>query len=246
MSTQSYYRALSETLRREEPVTQVTVIAAPSNSATALGRKMLVWPDGKSQGGFGSAAMDRAAIALAQEAQASGPIDAVLDAVELELFVEVFAPPAKLVIVGAVHVAIHLIHFAQRLGFHCIVVDAREAFATRERFPHADQLIVGWPAEILAEMPIHDSAFCVFLTHDPKLDDPAIRVALQRGAGYVGALGSKRTHRKRVESLRELGLEDAEIQKIHAPIGLDLGGRKPEEIALAIAAQLVQKRYGKA
>ena len=161
----------------------------------------------------------------------------------VELFFEVFEPLPKLVIVGAVHVAIHLIHIAQRLGFRCIVVDARSVFASEERFPHADELIVKWPSEALREMPLNDSTYCVFLTHDPKLDDPALQVALDAGVRYVGALGSKKTHAKRVASLQEMGVSEEAIATIHAPIGLDLGGRKPEEIALAITAQLVQARY---
>jgi xanthine dehydrogenase accessory factor len=163
----------------------------------------------------------------------------------VELFLEILRPPPKLVIVGAVHVAIHLVHFAKRLGFRCVVVDARAAFATPERFSHADELVVEWPSQALAKMPIHDETYCVFLTHDPKLDDPALEVALRRDARYVGALGSKRTHAKRVDSLRNLGLAEDLIARIHAPIGLDLGGRKPEEIALSIAAQLVASRHGK-
>jgi xanthine dehydrogenase accessory factor len=119
-------------------------------------------------------------------------------------------------------------------------------FATDERFPHADELIVGWPGEVLRGMKLHDNTYCVFLTHDPKLDDPALIAALEADVRYVGALGSTRTHAKRVERLAEAGLPPERIERIHAPIGLDLGGRRPEEIALSIAAQMVQARYGKA
>ena len=247
-SSVSLYRALHDSLDREERVTQVTVVAAPESSATRLGAKILLWPDGRRLGSLGSEPIDQQVVLATRELSATGPFEIETGPLEtggeaLELFVELFEPPPKLVIVGAVHVAIHLIHFASRLGFRSIVVDAREVFATPERFPHADELILRWPSEALAEMPIHENTFCVFLTHDPKLDNPAIHVALERGAGYVGALGSKRTHAKRVEALTELGLSRSQIDSIHAPIGLNLGGRKPEEIALAIAAQILQARH---
>ena len=102
-----------------------------------------------------------------------------------------------------------------------------------------------WPSEAIEEITLHDNTYCVFLTHDPKLDDPALEVALRSNVRYVGALGSKRTHALRVERLGEQGLSSDQIDRIHAPIGLDLGGRRPQEIAMAIAAQLVQARYGK-
>ncbi len=242
------YETLRDELEREQPITLITVLDAPEASGAALGYKLLVWPDGRHQGSLGNLALDRLATELAHDpAIATGCHRVALEAGDAEslaeLFVEVFAPPPTLVIVGAVHVAIHLAHFAKRLGFRALVLDARAAFATAVRFPHADELILRWPAEALSEMPIGDGTYCVFLTHDPKLDDPAMAVALERGARYVGALGSNRTHAKRVKALRERGLTEDQIARIHAPIGLDLGGRRPEEIALAIAAELVQARY---
>lgn len=242
----SLYRKLAESISSEEPVTQVTVI---STEHPAFGRKLLYWPDGRTEGTLGADALDRASLEQAQSPGVTrnvtiaetGPDETKLDD-QVELFVEVFSPLPKLIIVGAVHVASHLVHFAQRLGFRTIVVDARAVFATQERFGHADELIVGWPSEVLEGMRLHDNTYCVFLSHDPKLDDPALAVALAAPVRYVGALGSKRTHAKRVDSLSELGVAPEAIERIHAPIGLDLGGRRPEEIAVAIAAQLVQAR----
>ena len=209
----------------------------------ALGSRLLVWDDGRTEGTLRSPDLDRAATTLArgQDLPATGlrEIDGT------EVFVENFEPLPQLFIVGAVHVAIHLVHFARQLGFRTVVVDARSAFATAERFPHADELIVEWPAEYLARTTLHANTFCVFLTHDEKLDNPALKVALEAGVRYVGALGSSRTHAKRVAALREAGLASELIDRIHAPIGLDLGGRKPEEIALAIAAELVAVRSGR-
>jgi len=156
-----------------------------------------------------------------------------------DLFLERILPPARLVIVGAVHIAQPLVTFGNELGFRTIVVDARSAFATPERFGHAHELRVGWPADILAELALDESSFVVVLSHDEKLDNPALAAALARPVAYVGALGSPRTHARRVEALRELGVTPAQIARIHAPIGLDLGGRRPAEIALAILAEIV-------
>ena len=230
----SIYEALSKSLRKEELVYLATVA-----SGERLGRQMLLWPDGRSLGDLGSAQANEEA-----RGQIANRQTGLTELAELEVFFEVFPPPPKLVIVGAVHVAIHLVAFANRLGFRTLVVDARAAFATRERFPHADELIVEWPGQALAKMPLHESTYCVFLTHDPKLDEPAMKVALEAGVGYVGALGSKRTHAKRVASLLEAGLKQELIDRICAPIGIALGGRKPEEIAVSVAAELVQARYG--
>lgn len=239
--------SLFDTLRRcldeETPVTQVTVI---SRDSPRFGARMLIFPDGRAEGDLGDGALTSTAVETAHRTAETSPVSVSLPGGEVELFVEVFAPLPKLIVVGAVHVTIHLVYFAQRLGFHTVVLDARAAFTTQERFPHADELILDWPADALARLRLHDNTYLVFLTHDPKLDDPALAIALRSPARYVGALGSKRTHAKRIERLRELGLDDAQIARIHAPIGLDLGGRKPEEVALAIAAELVMARHGKA
>ncbi len=208
-----------------------------------LGARLLVWPDGRREGTLSSPELDRAATALVS-ADAL-PSTGLHEIEGTEVFVEAIEPPAELIVVGAVHVAIHLVHFARQLGLRTVVVDARSAFATAERFPHADELVVEWPADYLARTRLHDNTFCVFLTHDEKLDNPALRVALEANVRYVGALGSTRTHAKRVAALRETGLTDEQIDRVHAPVGLDLGGRRPEEIALAIAAELVAVRNGR-
>ncbi len=208
-----------------------------------LGARMLVWPDGGTEGTLREKELDRTALAIASAKTL--PATGLREIEGVEVFVETFEPLPQLFIVGAVHVAIHLVHFARQLGFRTVVVDARSAFATAERFPHADELVVEWPADYLARVPLHANTYCVFLTHDEKLDNPALQVALEAGVRYVGALGSSRTHAKRVAALREAGLADELIDRIHAPIGLDLGGRRPEEIAMAIAAELVAVRNGR-
>jgi xanthine dehydrogenase accessory factor len=145
--------------------------------------------------------------------------------------------------VGAVHNAIPLVTFAKTLGFRTIVVDARGAFATPERFAHADELIMAWPDEAL-EGKLNSNSFVVLLTHDPKLDDPALKIALPSQARYIGALGSPKTHAKRLERLREEGMPEEQIARLHAPIGLAIGANTPEEIAVSIIAEVVAARHG--
>jgi xanthine dehydrogenase accessory factor len=160
-----------------------------------------------------------------------------------DVYLEVFIRPARLIVVGAGEIAVHLVRLAHAFGMHTTVVDGRLAFATRERFPDADRILVGWLDEVVAEAGVDETASVAVLTHDAKFDDPAIDVALQRGARYVGALGSRRTHAARLSRLRESGVGEADLARIHGPIGLDLGGDTPAEIALAILAEIVAARH---
>jgi xanthine dehydrogenase accessory factor len=162
---------------------------------------------------------------------------------ENALFVEVFNPPLRLIIVGAVHIAQKLAPMAGLAGYAVTVVDPRRAFATDSRFPNVT-LRHDWPDAALAALaPDHRTAV-ITLTHDPKLDDPALTVALQSPAFYIGALGSTRTHAKRLDRLAEQGVGDDALRRIHGPLGLPLGGRAPSEIALAALAQMTQVRHG--
>ena len=207
--------------------------------------RLVLFDDGTVSGDLGDGLANQMAVDAIRQADGTGVVPAAATELETtaELFIERFAPQPTLIIVGAVHVAIHLIHLARRAGFRCVVLDARAAFATGERFPHADELHVGWPSKLLEQRRLHDQSYCVFLSHDAKLDDPALAVVLSSPARYVGALGSKRTHAKRIDSLQDLGVTQSDIERIRAPIGLDLGGRRPEEIAVSIVAQLVAARY---
>ena len=194
---------------------------------------------------MGDTALEQAAIARAaeaMEARRTTRISLSIDEREWDLLIDVHVPQEVLVIVGAVHIAIPLVSFARELGLYTVVVDARPIFATQDRFDHADELIRSWPEDALQKMKLNESTYVVTLTHDEKLDTPALICALEHPVGYIGALGSKRTHGKRVAALREAGVSDEHIARIHAPIGLDLGGRSPEEIALAIIAEIVQVR----
>ena len=188
----------------------------------------------------------RAALYGEQIAQSfeSGRKSFTLDGDKLDLFFEVLPPAPELIIVGAVHVALPLISFAKTLGFSTTVIDPRKAFATPERFESSDRLIHAWPKEALAELTLHAATHFVVLSHDLKIDLPALEIALRSPARYIGALGSKKTHQKRVTALQEAGFSDQEIARIHAPIGLNLGGRRAQEIALAIMAQIVAVDHG--
>ena len=240
--TAALYRLLRESLEAEELVVLVTRIGS-----TGSGLQLLIWPDGRMKGDLGRAELNQQAAAcvaadgpLASRRQSLGPDDE-----SAEVFLQVYSPPAKLILVGAVHVAVELVKFAKVLGYHTIVVDPRPSFANRERFPEADQLLLQWPDEALSTLALNDSTAVAVLSHDLKLDVPALKVALPSHAGYIGALGSRKTHRKRVEALQEAGFSEDQLARIHAPIGLDLGGRQADQIALAIMAEIVASRHGR-
>ena len=161
------------------------------------------------------------------------------------VFLEPFPRPPELLIFGGSHVAIPLTRLASAIGFRVTVVDARSKFADRERFPEASRVIHAWPDEVLKDLPLDSSTYLVVLTHDPKFDDPTITAALRGRPRYIGAIGSKKTHRDRVARLVKAGVNASEIAQVHAPIGLDLGAQTAEETALAILAQMVAVRHGK-
>lgn len=209
-----------------------------------VGKKMLVLPDGQTHGSLGNKELDQEAIGNLPENWATRlPLQITLKNGE-ELFADFIVPPPRLVIIGASHIAIPLVALANTLQFHTIVVDARSAFATRERFPHAHELIVGWPADVLQQLKL-DAATCVVaLSHDDKLDNPALLFAITSPARYIGALGSRTTNAKRLEDLRAEGAKEQDLKRIHAPVGLKIGARQPEEIALSIMAEIVATAHG--
>lgn len=180
-----------------------------------------------------------AAIAEALDRLAAGR-SGVLEA-DAGVFVRAYVPAPRLLVVGAVHIAQALAPMAAAAGFEVVVIDPRRAFATPERFPGV-ALCGEWPDEAIARLGLDAASALVTLAHDPKLDDPALAAALRSPAFYIGALGSRRSHAKRLERLAELGLAE-QPGRIHAPVGLDLGGRAPAEIAVAILAELIRARY---
>jgi len=158
-----------------------------------------------------------------------------------EIFINVIQTAPELILVGGVHIAIPLVMLAKTLGFEVTVVDPRRLFSTEDRFPGI-RLIPEWPGKAFQKIRLSKSSAVVMLTHDPKIDDPALMIALESPAFYVGALGSTKTHQDRLARLREAGVPGEKLSRIHAPVGLDLGGRSPEEIALSILAEIIQLR----
>ena len=161
-----------------------------------------------------------------------------------EIFVETYVLPIKVIVVGAVHIAQYLVDFAKSLNFEISIIDPRGYFASEQRFPDM-KIINKWPDEAFKEIETNENTALVALTHDPKIDDPALQHALKKKFYYIGALGSKKTHENRCQRLKEAGFSDEQINLIHGPIGIKLGGRSAPEIALSIIAQLVSKTYNK-
>jgi len=161
-----------------------------------------------------------------------------------EIFVETYIRPIKVIIVGAVHIAQYLVDFAKSLNFEISIIDPRGYFASEQRFPDM-KIINKWPDEAFKEIETNENSALIALTHDPKIDDPALQHALKKKFYYIGALGSKKTHQNRCQRLKEAGFNDQQINSIHGPIGVKLGGRSAPEIALSIIAQLVSETYKK-
>ena len=163
---------------------------------------------------------------------------------DLSVFVQSFAPPPRMLVFGAIDFAAAVARAGKFLGYRVTVCDARPIFATNARFPDADEVVVDWPHRYLAQTPIDSRTVICVLTHDPKFDVPVLEVALRTPAGYIGAMGSRRTHDDRLARLREAGLTEDELARLRSPIGLDLGARTPEETAVSVAAELIQLRWG--
>ena len=163
---------------------------------------------------------------------------------ETNIFIETYIRPIKVIIVGAVHIAQYLVDFAKSLNFEISIIDPRGYFASEQRFPNM-KIINKWPKEAFKEINTNENTALIALTHDPKIDDPALQHALNKKFYYIGALGSKKTHENRCKRLKEAGFSDEQINSIHGPIGIKLGGRSAPEIALSIIAQLVSETYRK-
>jgi xanthine dehydrogenase accessory factor len=204
---------------------------------------LIVRDDGALQGSTGDAISDDELVAAARDALERGASRTV-ELAGRSWFVEAYPVRPRLVIVGAVEVARALVRFARELGYETVVIDGRAAFATPERFPDVDRLIVGWPDEVADEIGLGQADAVAVLTHDVKFDEPAIIEALRRGCRYVGAVGSRKTQGDRRDRLRAAGVSDEELSRLRGPVGLDLGGRAPAETALAIMAEVVAARYG--
>lgn len=232
-------------LIENEPFAIATVIEGPRE---IIGRKLIIQRSGRMFGHI-SEIVDGIVAAATRSALASGKSirrrmsipDS--DIAPFELFIEIVHPATTLIMIGGVHITIALSAIAKVLGYQTIVIDPRRAFGNEERFPDVDQLIQAWPQEAFQNLELTTETAIASLTHDPKIDDPAIKIALASPAFYIGALGSKKTHTERKARLRAANVPEAHLEKIHGPIGLTIGAETPEEIAVAIMAEIVAFRH---
>ncbi|MGI8968534.1 MAG: XdhC family protein [Chloroflexota bacterium] len=239
----SVFSRLRQCVAEETAVTLATIVAGPRN----VGAKILIFPGGNWENSLGDddlttqVAADAPRLLLTersetkQYATASG---------EYEVFIDVYPPPRRLVIVGATDAAIALSRLAKVLGFHVVVTDARAAFARPERFPEADAVLKGWPQDVLPTLRFDQNTAVVLLSHDPKFDKPTLEHVLPTSVSYIGAIGSRKTQQERIARLRAEGHSEEQLARLHGPVGLNLGGRSPEETALAILAEIVAVRHG--
>jgi xanthine dehydrogenase accessory factor len=243
---------VAEAVAKEQPVAVATVTGGPPGR---VGRRLVVWPD-HVDGSTGSDRIDdavrddvRGLLDAGRNATLHYGVDGQRRGEGLEVFVESFAPPPRMIVFGAIDFAAAVAKIGSFLGFRVTVCDARPVFATTSRFPGANEVVVEWPHRYLAEESDagridRRTVLCV-LTHDPKFDVPLLEVALRLPeVGYIGAMGSRRTHEDRRTRLLERGLTDAELARMSSPIGLDLGARTPEETAVSIAAEMIATHWG--
>jgi xanthine dehydrogenase accessory factor len=229
-----FFSFLRSAWQNESQSVHVTVIGG---SAEKLGREFLIQEDGVVIGDHWDS---KNILELANKTRSLGNSQRAMVDEETEVFIELIDPPPTLIIVGGVHIAISLTSLAKILGYRTIVIDPRNAWGNKERFPDVDQLIQAWPDKAFEQVRVTHSTAIAMLTHDPKLDDPALKIALNSSAFYVGALGSKSTHAKRRTRLLNDGVSETQLSQLHAPIGLDIGAQSPEEVALAIMAEVVE------
>jgi xanthine dehydrogenase accessory factor len=254
---------IAEAVERGEPVAVATVIAGPGQ----IGARRVIWArdstwangdraDGDGWHSGASGTLGSARLDAAVDDDVRGMLAQGLTAIrrygaqgerrgdDLSVFVNSFAPAPRMLVFGAIDFAAAVARVGKFLGYHVTVCDARKVFATASRFPDADEVVVDWPHRFLAATEVDARTIICVLTHDPKFDVPLLEVALRTPAGYIGAMGSRRTHEDRLTRLREVGLTEEELARLRSPIGLDLGARTPEETAVSIAAELIQLRWG--
>ena len=238
---------IAQSIENEEPVAVATIVRGDEH----VGRHLVIRPNKPAEGSLGTARLDDTVSADALGMLTSGitgflhygPAGERLGE-GLDVFVASYAPPPQMFVFGAIDFSASLVRVGKLLGFKVTVCDARPIFATKKRFPEADEVVVDWPHRWLAQQQVDARTVIAVLTHDPKFDVPAIKQALTTPAGYIGAMGSRRTHEDRLRRLKEAGVTDSELTRLRSPIGLDLGARTPEETAISIAAEIISDRWG--
>jgi xanthine dehydrogenase accessory factor len=231
--------AMRDAVGDQRAVALLTVI-----DGAAAGARAAYVEDSGIVGSLGGATLDSAVAAAVERRFASG-IAGLEELDGVSVFIDPIVPAPLLAVIGAVHIAIPLSRMARAAGYRVTVIDPRAAFLTAERLPDADSLVARWPDDALADIRLGPRDAAVCLAHDPKFEDPALSVLLRSRVGYVGAIGSRTTHGKRVARLQDAGFSDDEIARIHSPVGLDIGAATPEEIAVSILAEVVASRRGK-
>jgi xanthine dehydrogenase accessory factor len=233
---------------RELVAQRVPVVVGTIIRGEPIGAKMLVVGEDV-EGSLGSSDLDTAFREVADEVLAAERSEVrtfrTSSGSEVDVFIDAYPPPPQLIIFGAVHVAQPLARYARDLGYLVTVIDARRTLATRERFPDVDKLLVAWPDDVFEDLDIQPNTAIAILTHDPKFDEPALLGALSTPARYIGAVGSRKTNADRRERLVSNGVSAAELARVHGPIGLDIGGQTPEEMAISILGEIIATRYGR-
>lgn len=243
--------AIEDAARRGLPAVRALVIGAPATRTDLAGRSRTLIQGAAATLGDLAAADAREPVEARAAALlgAASPVTETLtlaNGEEIEVFYQTLTPARTLMIVGAGHISVPLTKLASVIGYEVTVIDPRETFATRERLPEAKSLLLEWPDEAMERLPINAATSVCILTHDEKFDVPALTIALRRKAGYIGMVGSKGTRASRDAALREQGFTDVDLARIHGPIGLDIGARTPDEIAVAVLAQIIAASHGKA
>ncbi len=259
----NFYPTILKLLEDQSRFAVATVVRSPGGSRVRIGVKMLIFPDGSIKYTIGGGAFEARVVEVAREAlakgksrvvtcgldsgaaQSSSDIATVSTEKTADIFIEVFEAPPTLLVLGAGHIALPVVKMGKDLGFRVVVVDSRPKFATPERFPQADQVVLSDPGEVLKSMGLTPSTYAVILTHDYRLDQAALRVLLPSPVAYIGLLGSRRKAKVIFDNLRQEGVQEELLSRVYAPIGLDIGAQTPEEIAVSILAEILSVKYGK-
>ena len=240
------FSGVAEAIDAHAPVALATVVSGP----IGVGTRLVVWPD-RVEGSLGEPGLDVAVVDDAQGMLAGGATglrhyglkgERRMD--EIGVFIHSYAPPPRMLVFGAIDYAAAVARIGNFLGYHVTVCDARPVFATKARFPGADEVVVEWPHRFLEHTTVDERTVICVLTHDPKFDVPLLEAALRTPASFIGVMGSRRTHTDRLDRLRERGVSEDDLRRIAAPVGLDIGASTPEETAVSVAAEMVALRTG--